>query len=388
MSSPSAHALLSASSAHRWLECTAAPRFEADFPDDGEVSVYAREGTLAHEICERRGLFEFGKLSADELSSELAKLAEDELYKQEMLRTSDVYVDYLKLKANGFKHTPTVVFEQRVDFSRYVPDGFGTCDCIMIGDDVLHITDYKHGKGVAVSPVGNPQMRLYALGALELFGPIYDIKRVSMAICQPRLHEDVEEDELTVEELIQWGEEFVKPKAIKAYAGNGDYQAGEHCRFCRGRALCRARAEAALSLELDSKTQINRLPDEAVGDLIKRAKWLKDWYEDLTEYALKSMIDGKKIKGYKLVEGRSVRAFDDADAVFSELEKAGWDSAMLYNRKPKTLSELEDMVGKKQFAKLVGNHIVKPAGKPTLAELGDKRKEYSSAAVDFKDVIK
>lgn len=386
MSSPTAHALLSASSSHRWLECTAAPRFEAQF-EAQETSVYAEEGTLAHEVCEITGKSRFKLIGSDEYNTAMDKAESNPLFKLEMIRTAEIYADYLSDKATGMGADPSVLFEQRVDFSEYVPDGFGTCDCVIISGDRMHIADYKHGKGVAVEAKGNPQMRLYALGALEMFGALYDIKTVSMGICQPRLHEDVEEDEISAEDLVKWGLEYVKPRARKAYDGAGDFSAGSHCRFCRGRALCRARAEAATHFEANSRTPFEKLTDGELSDLIKRAEWLKSWYDDLTDYALNAMICGKKIDGYKLVEGRSVRTFDDYDAALDDIEKAGWEQEMLYTRKPKTLTELESMIGKKRFAEIVGRHIVKPMGKPTLAESSDKRKEYSTAAADFSGIV-
>jgi len=383
---PTSHALLSASAAHRWLECTAAPRFESQFPE-GEVSVYAVEGTVAHEVCELEGRIAFNDIDSITYMSRLSKLYDRKYFDPEMSVTARAYVDYLKEKALGFKDEPSVFFETRVDLSKYIPEGFGTCDCIMVGGDRLHITDYKHGKGVAVSAKNNPQMMLYALGALELYAPFYDIKTVSMGICQPRLHADVEEDEMSVEELIMWGENVVKPAARAAYDGVGDFQPGEHCRFCKGRAQCRARAEAANSFMIFKDIPKERLTDSEIGDLLRNAKWLSSWYEDLSDYALKAIMDGKQIDGYKVVEGRSIRAFRDTDEAFEIIRKAGFDDAMLYDRKPKTLAALEKLVGKKKFSEILGDQIVTPAGKPTLADADDRRKEWNSAEADFKGVF-
>lgn len=407
MATPNAHALLSASAAHRWLVCTAAPRFEEQFPST--TSEYAEEGTLAHAICELYVKKHFSPMSKRTFNSELKKLQANTHYNDEMLTTAQVYLDYLKSEAMTFPSMPFVTQEARVDLTDYIPDGFGTCDCVMIGGDTLHITDYKHGKGVPVSAENNPQMRLYALGALKMFGMIYgdSIKKVSMAICQPRLFAEPSKEVITVEELTAWGE-WVKPLAQEAYNGNGKFCPGEHCRFCRGKAQCRARAEQNTALE-DFKDcvpagkaapelltmsaearQVLGLPtllsDAEIGELLTRGESLVAWYNDLKEYALASILAGKEIPGYEAVEGKSNRVFKDADAVFRILTEKGWDEAVLYERKPKTLSELEKLLGKKKFAELLGEQVVKPKGAPTLAPASDKRTAYNSAASDFAGV--
>lgn len=408
MATPEKHALLSASSSHRWLKCTAAPRFEAQFPA-GPVSDYAAEGTLAHSICELYAKKKFSVMTNRKFNSELKKLQAKPYYDPEMLKTAEVYVEYLTSKAMTYEATPYVAQEVRVDFSEYVPDGFGTCDCIMIGGDLLHITDYKHGKGVAVSAEKNSQMLLYALGALKMFQPIYGdaIKRVSMGICQPRISTEDNEDCLTVEELLAWGES-IKPTAKEAFDGPGTFCPGDHCRFCRGKAQCRARANVNTALEefkncvpegkvapelrglTPEARQLVGLPpvltDAEIGELLERGKGLVKWFEDLQAYALGAILGGGEIPGFKVVEGRSTRAFDDAEAALQCIEAAGYERALLYDYKPKTLTELEKLMGKKAFADTVGGHIIKPPGKPTLAPASDKRQSYSPAAADFAGV--
>lgn len=404
MPTPIKHALLSASSAHRWLECTAAPRFEEQFPSG--TSEYAEEGTLAHSICELYARQYFTTVTKRKFNAELKKLQAKERYSDEMLHTAEAYVQYLKEKALGFSSKPYVTQEIKVDFSDYVPEGFGTCDCVMIGGDTLHITDYKHGKGVPVTAVGNPQMRLYALGALKLFKPIYgdSIKNVSMGICQPRLSETASEETLTVEQLYSWGES-IKPLANEAFNGPGIFVPGEHCRFCKGKAQCRARAEQNTALE-DFKDcvpvgkvapeQQNLSPearkviglppvlsDAEIGVLLERGKTLVQWYTDLQVYALEALLAGKDVPGWKVVEGRSIRAFKDTDEAINTLVNNGVEEALIYDRKAKSLSELEKMLGKKQFAELLADQIVKPQGKPTLAPVEDKRPVYNSAVADF-----
>lgn len=409
MATPTEHALLSASSSHRWLNCTASPRYEAEFPDE-EKSVYAAEGTLAHRICELSAQYNFNLITKRKLTSQLKKCREDELFQEEMIKTGEFYAQYLYEKSHTFSAKPYTVQEVKVDFSEYVPDGFGTCDCVMIGDDTLHITDYKHGKGVEVSAKNNSQMRLYALGALKQYSAIFgdSIKKVSMAIVQPRITEDVSEEVLTVEELLQWGEN-IKPIAMKAYSGFGEFRCGTWCRFCKGKAVCRARSENATALEDFKDCTIggkmtdaeklsyeeaeslgaevpNILSDTEVADLLIRGADLVAWYNDLQEYALGAILNGKVIPGFKVVEGRSNRAFKDADAAMELIKAAGYEEAVLYERKAKTLSQLETMIGKKQFAEIVGSEIIKPQGKPTLVPESDKRDPFNPAAADFAGV--
>lgn len=404
---PEKHALLSASSASRWLKCTAAPRFEEHLPE--RTSEYAEEGRLAHAICELKTLKKFTVMTSRTYTTRLNKLKKDPLYSEEMDKTSDLYIEHLIEQAMLYDSTPTVVAEVQVDFGEYVPEGFGTCDNVMIGGDTLSITDYKHGKGVPVSAVGNPQMRLYALGALKRYAPVFGdaIKKVRMSIDQPRL-DSCTTDTITVEELLAWGES-IKPIAQKAFSGLGDFVPGDHCRFCRGKAQCRARANTNTALE-DFKdcvpaaawndkaeahvaaggtvngTPPTLLSDAEIGDLLIRGKELVAWYKDLEDYATKSLLDGKPIEGWKLVAGRSIRTFTDQDAAIQAAIAAGYDEALLYDRKPKTLSEMEKLMGKAEFAEKIGSYVTKPLGKPTLALSTDKREAYNPAAADFAGV--
>lgn len=403
MSTPSKHALLSASSAHRWLVCTAAPHFEENFPDS--TSLYAEEGTLAHSICELYARKKFSVMTPRKFNAELKKLQAQPLYQDEMLRTAEAYVEYLNEKAMSYPSMPHVAMEVKVDLTDYIPEGFGTCDCIMVGGDTLHITDYKHGKGVPVSAVENPQMRLYALGALRLYRAVYgdQIKKVSMGICQPRLSEDASEDALTVEELLAWGES-IKPLAKEAYDGPGTFCPGEHCRFCKGKTQCRARAAhfagfsdytgIEIAGRLDEDTLTDRIADGTpvlsnadVAGLLVRAEGLAAWYKDLQEYATGALLAGDEIPGFKLVEGRSNRTFSNADAAIQALIAAGYDEALIYDRKPKTLTELEKTFGKKVFGELLSGFVIKPKGKPTLVPDSDKREAYNPGAAEFEGIV-
>lgn len=397
MPTPTQHALLSASSASRWLNCTAAPRFEEQFPE--KTSEYAEEGRLAHSICELKVIKKFTtQITPRTFSTRYNKLKKNPLYQEEMDKTSDLYIEHLTERAMTYDSTPSVAVEVQVDFSEYVPEGFGTCDCVMIGGDTIDITDYKHGKGVPVSADGNPQMRLYALGALKRYAPIYGntINRVRMTIEQPRIQTEPSTETITVEDLRAWGES-IKPIATKAYMGLGDFCPGEHCRFCRGKAKCKARADVNTAFEefKDCVPQNSEKPplfgqgtltDEEIGDLLVRGKELVAWYKSLEEYALNALLNGGVIPGWKAVAGRSNRIFTDTDAAIAAVIAAGYDEALVYERKPKTLTELEKLMGKAEFAAKIGEFVVKPLGKPTLAPMTDKREPYSPAAADFAEV--
>ncbi|GHV36257.1 hypothetical protein FACS1894187_10550 [Synergistales bacterium] len=398
---PNNHALLSASAAERWLTCTAAPRYEEQFP--ATTSEYAEEGKLAHSVCELKVLKKFTPMGPKTYNTRYNKLKSEPLYNDEMDRTSNIYLEHLTEKAMSYASPPLVNAEVMVDLAAYIPDGFGTCDCVMIGGDTLDITDYKHGKGVFVSAAGNPQMRLYALGALAKYEPFYGgvIQHIRMTIVQPRIQDEPVSETMTIEELKAWGES-IKPIAQKAYSGFGDFVPGDHCQFCRGKAQCRARANAYTALE-DFKdallpTPENRLHSEAfdgakpmltyaeIGDLLIRGKNLAAWFNDLENFALSTILNGDDIPGWKAVAGRSNRTFTDTDAAIAAVIASGYDEALVYERKPKTLTALEDLMGKKDFAEKIGAYIIKPLGKPTLAPLSDKRESYSSATADFAGV--
>lgn len=395
---PGKHALLSAFSAYRWLVCTAAPRFEEGLPE--HTSEYAEEGRLAHTLAELKVLKKFTIMTNRAYNTCLNKIKKEARYDPEMDKTTDLYLGHLVEQAMLYDSTPAVAAEVKVDFADYVPEGFGTCDCVMIGGDTLSITDYKHGRGVPVSAEGNPQMRLYALGALKRYTPVFgnSIKVIRMTIDQPRL-DSYSTDIITVDELRAWGES-IKPIAQKAFSGLGDFVPGGHCQFCRGRAQCRARAGISSALE-DFKDCIpagavksgelvpqdaTPLSDAEIGDLLIRGRHLIQWYKDMEEYATKALLDGKPIPGWKLVAGRSNRAFTDPDAAIQAVIAAGYDEALVYDRKPKTLAELEKLMGKAEFAEKIGSFVVKPLGKPTLALASDKREPYSPAAADFAGV--
>lgn len=384
----SSHALLSPSSAHRWLNCPLAPRLEATLPE--KPSEYAREGTVAHSVCEITAKKKFKKVKAAEYNRVIKKLKTDAVWDDEMLHTAETYVEHLTELAMEFANEPYIAFEVKVDISDYVPEAFGRCDCVMFGGDTLIITDYKHGKGVPVSPDENPQLMLYALGALKLYKPLFGValKKVAVYIDQPRIGA-YDGWTCTMDELLAWGES-VKPKAQMAFMGFGEYHAGDWCRFCRANGICKAQAEQQIGAFDDFSAAVGNptalLSPSEMGEVLKRGETLVSWYETVREKALESLLNGEKIPGYKVVEGRSTRCWTDQDKALDKLQESGVDRAVIYDSIPKTLAQLEKLLGTARFRELVGEFVTKPQGKPTLALETDSRKEFNSAAADFAGV--
>lgn len=361
-----AHALLSASGAHRWLNCTPSALLEAQFPDG--TSEAAQEGTLAHEIAERKLL----RQPWDDLK-------ENGLYKAEMDGYTDSYVEEIDRMAMGYAHNPIMKVETRLDLSEWVPKGFGTADCILIGDTTLTVIDFKYGKGVKVKAEKNPQMMLYALGACALYAPIYNIRHVRMQIIQPRL-DSMPKFECSYDYLRDWGRD-VQETALKAVQGLGEYKPGGWCRFCKARQQCRAYADDCVKLTFATDKNPPLLTDDEVGDYLKQGELVQTWLSGLKNYALSACLEGRDIPGYKAVEGRSLRTFDDTDAAFRDLEAAGVEDAMLYERKPLSLAKIEKLLGKKKFAEIAGDHVIKPAGKPTLVDASDSRPAITTSSL-------
>lgn len=378
------HALLSASSSKQWLACPPSARLSEQFPDKG--STYAEEGTLAHEIAELKLRKSFVEpMSTRTFNAALKKLQAHPLYDVEMLRHTDTYVDYIAQIVHSYTSPPYIAVEKRLDYSDWAPEGFGTGDCIVIAGTTLHVCDLKYGKGVPVSAVGNPQMRLYALGALVAYGMLFDIHTVKMAIIQPRLDE-ISEDAMPVEELIAWGES-IKPIAQLAFKGEGDYSPGDHCRFCKAKSVCRARADAHTALEDFKQMKPPILSNEEVGSILLRAQQLASWVSDLEDYALQQCLSGAGIAGWKAVEGRGSRQYVNQDAAFKVLTENGMDEVMLYERKPLTVPNVEKLLGKAKYKELLveGGHVINQPGKPTLAPANDKREAITrtTAQDDF-----
>lgn len=374
---PTQHALLSASSAHRWLHCTGSPLLEKEFPDT--TSVYAKEGTLAHELCELKLKKYTTVMPKGTYTRAHNKITKSELWQNEMESTSETYLEYVKGIMLACKIAPAVLIEKRVDFSRYVPEGFGTADCLILAGDTLHVIDYKHGKGVVVDADHNPQMMLYALGAIDELSLLYRFKSIHMVIVQPRVN-NISEFTMTADELRGWGESVVKPKAEAAISGKGEFEAGDWCRFCRAKQQCKTRYESNDSLypELSERHDPRLITLDELGEYLKRGRDMAAWLEDMKEYALSESLAGAEVPGWKAVEGRGSRAFTDTDEAVDTLIKNGIDESVLYERRVLTLAQMEKAVGKKAFGEIVGNLVVKNPGKPTLVEESDKRPKITN----------
>lgn len=378
---PDVHALLSASSAERWINCPPSARLTENMPDT--ESPHAAEGTLAHSLAELKVRKKFENMRKSEYDKRLGEIRKNPLYAPEMDGHTDTYLDCILKAAHGYnKVKPYVVAEKRLDYSAYAPGGFGTCDCAMLCKNDLHIFDFKYGKGVPVSAEDNPQLKLYALGALAEYGFLYDIQSVILHIIQPRL-DNISDFTIDVDALTAWGNS-IRPAAELAYKGEGEFKCGDHCRFCKAKAICRAKAEDFFTLEASAELPKELLSDHEIGEILERASRLKNWVSEVEEYVLSELLSGKSVEGWKAVEGRSNRKITDIDNAFEVLKKEGYDEALLYERKPITLTELEKLVTKKKLEELIGSMIDKPRGKPTLAPESDKRKPY---APDLKEMF-
>lgn len=379
---PDVHALLSASSAERWINCPPSARLTENMPDT--ESPHAAEGTLAHSLAELKVRKKFENMRKSEYDRRLGEIRKDPLYAPEMDGHTDTYLDCILKVAHGYsKVKPYVIAEKRLDYSAYVPGGFGTCDCAMLCKNDLHIFDFKYGKGgVPVSAEDNPQLKLYALGALAEYSFLYDVQSVMLHIVQPRL-DNISDFTIGVDALTEWGNS-IRPAAELAYKGEGEFKCGDWCRFCKAKATCRARAEDFFTLEKSAELPKELLSDHEIGEILERASRLKNWVSEVEEYVLSEILSGKSVDGWKAVEGRSNRKITDIDSAFEVLKKEGYDEAMLYERKPITLTELEKLVTKKKLEELIGSMIDKPRGKPTLAPESDKRKPY---APDLKEMF-
>jgi hypothetical protein len=370
---PKGHAILSASSSDRWLHCPPSARLCESYDDKG--SDYAAEGTDAHALCEYKLRRALG-MEAKDPSETLV------WFNEEMSDCANGYAAYVLEQVEAAKQTcadPVVLIEQRVGFSRWVESGYGTADCIIIADGTLQIIDYKHGLGVLVSAEENPQMKCYALGALELFDDIYDIDSVRMTIYQPR-RDNVSTYEISKDELYRWADEVLKPTADLAFAGDGNFLCGEWCGFCKAKHDCRARADANMELARYDFKLPPLLTDEEVEEILARIDDLVAWATDIKEYALQQAVSGKEWSGWKLVEGRSNRRYTNEIAVAGAVTEAGFDP---YERKVLGVTAMQKLLGKSRFNELLAAYIEKPQGKPTLVPESDKRPAMNTAKNDF-----
>lgn len=368
------HAILSASASHRWLVCTPSARLEAQFPDKG--SPYAEEGTRAHALAEKT-LRRF-------LAKGDSRVVCDD---GEMREAVQFYVDTCVEKivaARNASPDAKILIEERLDFSAFVPEGFGTGDMVIVSDGGLEVVDLKYGKGVRVEAQGNSQMMLYALGALHEYGWLYNAGRVRMTIVQPRL-DNVSTSELSEDGLLFWGQK-VKRIAEKAFEGRGDFRPGGHCRFCKARATCRAYAEAMKAHIREDLAPAPELDAAEIADILLHAKEVKNWLDGVEAYAMGKALSGTKWPGLKLVAGRSTRKIADEAAAAASLLSAGY-SDIYKPQSLRTLTELEKLCGKKRFAELLGANLTKSEGKPALVPASDKRPELETGDIrdDFTD---
>ena len=395
------HALLSASGAHRWLNCPGSALLEQQFPDTSSEA--AKEGTLAHELAERklRNYFYTVDYGKRKLSADIKKLKQNPLWQDEMMGYTDEYVEYIKNIALSVKEDTHVHadIERRVYFKEYTLaapeddcEGFGTADCILVYGDTIHIIDFKYGKSPdgRVSAENNPQMMLYALGAYNAYKIIYPIKHIRMSIVQPRLADGISEWGCMLDELLSFGE-YVKERATLALSGEGEFcPDAKTCKWCKARASCRARAEQNVAMAFN----VGKLPPlisaEEAGRYLSVGEDVAKWLSDLQGWALAECLAGKDVPGWKAVEGRSTRTWTDMDKAFDMLVKNGVAEALLYERKPLTLAQVEKTIGKTDFQTYVGEFVTKAAGKPTLVKVSDRRPAITNkvtAAEAFKEEI-
>lgn len=375
----SRHAILSVSGSHRWLNCTPSARLELEF--ENTTSEAAREGTAAHALCEHK-LKKFLK--------KRSKRPVSDYNSDEMEECTDAYAEFVMEQyeeAKKYCKDPVILIEQKLDFSCYVPEGFGTGDCIIISDDKLHIIDFKYGQGILVEAEHNPQMMLYALGALEIYDALYDIKEISMTIFQPR-RENVSTWTIPVEQLKAWAEEELKPKAQMAYEGNGEYLPGEWCTFCKAAVKCRARAEEKMKLARMEFKMPPLLTDAEIEEVLTVLPDLTKWANEITAYATEAAIHhGKEWNGFKVVEGRSNRKYRDEQLVAEAAKEHGYTD--IYRQSLIPMTEMQKLMGKSAFEDILGALIYKPPGKPTLVPNTDKRPamNVTNAENEFNEIM-
>lgn len=382
-----AHAKLSASGSEKWMTCTPSMFAEAPFEDEG--SEFAREGTFAHAVFEQELLTFLGK-PVDPLPEELMHFDSPEL--RDHVAEAVAFAKKRIAAAYERCRDPVILVEQRLDFSRWVPEGFGTGDLVIITDGLVEVLDLKYGKGIYVDPASNSQLRLYGLGAYNELSHLYDINRVCMTVLQPRLS-NYGSEELPIVDLLNWADAEVVPKAKMAWLGLGEFVAGDHCNmsFCKARYTCPARADQAMEVAKLEFSQVDvpvpsSLSPERIAVLLPKADMVIDWFNDLKAHALEQATKHNNIvPGFKLVEGRSNRKYSSQDDVAAKLQASGIPESIMYERSLLGITAMEQAIGKKKFTELLGNLIVKPAGKPTLVLVSDKRPALPSAASAAED---
>lgn len=373
---PDKHALLGPSGAHRFLVCTPSARLEEQF--ENKSTIYTEEGTRAHSLCE-------WKLRTLLLNEDIGEMPEPD--DSDMDEYTTQYKDFVEEEltaARAADPAAKLLVEQQLDLSEYIPESFGTSDAVIASDKTLTIIDFKYGKGVAVEALDNPQLRLYALGSYLALESIYSFQEVRMIIFQPRIC-NISEDKLTTEQLLDWAKNYAKPRAELAYIGEGEFVPGEHCRFCKASAICKARFESIFPTFDHEKVLAPILTDDEIPPLMERFNEVRDWMDAVEAYAQDKALNGHHWKGYKLVEGRTMRKITDQIGAMQRLEKAGFTKDEFTTVKLKGIGELEKLVGKKNFPTVLGDLVIKPVGNPTLVKDSDKRQEINPVELVFKE---
>ena len=376
-----AHARLNASSSHRWMMCPPSVRLSEQFAD--KPSSYAEEGTFLHELCELKLHRYLGDMAPDVIEAQYAEHRDSEFYTQEAETVTDEYVAFCVETIEAVKSScpdPLIMVEHRLDYSEYVPEGYGTGDLVIVADGVIEVIDFKGGRGVRVDAHRNSQLMLYGLGALLEFDPLYDVRNVRVTIVQPRLS-NTSTYEIAADELVRWAEKEVRPRALLAYEGKGEFCAGDWCRFCKARYTCRKRSEYHMQLAERDFRQPDLLSDEEITDILPIADSLNNWVQDLLAYATQQAVEGKSWPGYKLVAGRSNRKYTSEAEVIKAATEAGYTD--IYKTTLLGVGDLEKRLGRKKFNEVLGKYVIKPVGAPTLVPDSDPRKPYSSATADF-----
>ena len=376
-----AHARLNASSSHRWMMCPPSVRLSEQFAD--KPSSYAEEGTFLHELCELKLHRYLGDMAPDVIEAQYAEHRDSEFYTQEAETVTDEYIAFCVETIEAVKSScpdPLIMVEYRLDYSEYVPEGYGTGDLVIVADGVIEVIDFKGGRGVRVDAHRNSQLMLYGLGALLEFDPLYDVHKVRVTIVQPRLS-NTSTYEIAADELVCWAEKEVRPRALLAYEGKGEFCAGDWCRFCKARYTCRKRSEYHMQLAERDFRQPDLLSDEEITDILQIADSLNNWVQDLLAYATQQAVEGKSWPGYKLVAGRSNRKYTSEAEVIKAATEAGYTD--IYKTSLLGVGDLEKRLGRKKFNEVLGMYVIKPVGAPTLVPDSDPRKPYSSAAEDF-----
>ena len=371
----SGHALLSASSSNRWIHCPPSIRQGEKYENRG--SQYAAEGTEAHLLCEYR------------LKQKLGIEMEDPVpgmkyYSEAMESNAEGYAQYIAEIYEKIKEQcvdPIILIEQQVSYEKWVKDGYGTTDAMIVADGTIYVIDYKNGAGVLVSSECNSQLRCYALGALEMFDGIYDIQAIAMVIYQPN-RDNLSASMLVKEDLLEWADTVLAPAAELAYKGEGEYSCGDWCQFCPIKHICKARADYAMELARYDFKDPAILDDEDGEEILGRVDELISWASDVKDYALQQALSGKEWTGWKLVEGKSNRKYTDEDAVAHAVEEAGYDP---YEKKLLGITAMTQKLGKKKFNELLGGLVIKPQGRPTLAPESDRRPPMNTAKTDFEE---